>query len=195
MRWAFATRLLTTWLARRTPSRAVCVNSYRCSLAQDGGPVVEDFMCGYLGKHSGGWRRMPLPAQMTETFKGYGGNMACKDSGIRLLLLTWTGGLQGKRERWSAVNGQRKAKCGGQRALLVVCREAFAPCSGRADAVKEQSQNPTGSRSPGDVSGLSQGSSVMGSGPWLGEPETFKTEMRISWVFPRICFFRPPERS
>lgn len=61
MRWGFATRLLTTWLTRRTPSRAVYINSCRYSLAQDGSPVVEDFMCGYLGKHSGVRRRMPLP--------------------------------------------------------------------------------------------------------------------------------------
>lgn len=106
--------------------------------------------------------------------------MAYKDSGICLLLLNCTGGLHGNKEKWRAVNVQRKAQCGSRRALLVVCKEAFASCRGRADAVKEQSPNLIGSRSPGDVSVLSQGRSVMGSGSWLGKPETLKTGMRVS---------------
>lgn len=69
------------------------------------------------------------------------GNVAHEDSDVGLLLLHCTAGLWGNNETLREVNLQMKAQCGSQRALLVVYKEAFISCSGRADTVEEQTQN------------------------------------------------------
>ena len=84
------------------------------------------------------------------------GNMAYKDSRIYWLLLSCTGGLQGNTKKPSTVNIQTKAKCGSQGAFLIVYKEAFISCSGRADTVEEEIQNLIGLQSQSDVYILSQ---------------------------------------
>ena len=138
VRWHFPNGLLNTWLMRRTPSWVVCgIKIFPGTRWQ---PNCWRFHM-WLPRKTFWWGRMPLPVQWLGHLKDTGWNMAYKDSGVCFLLLNCTGGQQGNTGKWRAVTIQIKAKCGSQRALLVVSKEAFISCCGRADVVEEQTQN------------------------------------------------------